>query len=265
VDSFVFRYTLVARQVTGFSTWTWCALWKYRRVARFTVFRLRTSVSLPPDPSVYNVVVQEGEREGQEAVSWKNLFMVGNTNPITDLVEVNVLRIEDGIHPRTFHQMRNKMLLYDVSWPFDRNESRANLFPTDLSDYIGLSTPLDRPKIRQKSRNAGLAIYICDDKLISLRMELVKNGMAAAERMLTYFRVCADVTMWQYPRRNTFETSFQLGQTILANNWFEIITSNHMPKISFNLYIKQAPPNYSIGSFFRRCRICSFHSCTTLS
>jgi hypothetical protein len=58
-----------------------------------------------------------------------------------------------------------------------------------------MSTPLDRPKIRQKSRNAGLAIYIYDDKLINLRMELVKNGMAAAEWMLTYFRVRPDVTM----------------------------------------------------------------------
>jgi hypothetical protein len=73
---------------------------------------------------------------------------------------VNLLGIEDDIHPRTFHRMRNKMLLYDVSWPFDRNESRANRFPTDLSDYIGMSTPLDRPKIRQKSHNVGLAIYI---------------------------------------------------------------------------------------------------------
>jgi hypothetical protein len=45
----------------------------------------------------------------------KNLFMLGNTNPITDQVEVNLLGIEDDIHPRTFHRMRNKMLLYDVS------------------------------------------------------------------------------------------------------------------------------------------------------
>jgi hypothetical protein len=91
--------------------------------------------------------------------------------------------------------MQNKMLLSDASQPFDRNKSHANLFPTDLSDYIGLSTPLDHPKIRKKSRNAGLAIYICDDKLISLRMELVENGMAAAEWILTYFRVRPDVTV----------------------------------------------------------------------
>mmetsp|Transcript_27167 Transcript_27167/g.49099 ORF Transcript_27167/g.49099 Transcript_27167/m.49099 type:complete len:111 (-) Transcript_27167:1023-1355(-) len=77
----------------------------------------------------------------QVVVGRKNLFMLGNTNPITDLVEVNLLGIEDDIHPHTFHRMQNKMLLYDVSRPFDRNESRANLFPTDLSDYIGLSTP----------------------------------------------------------------------------------------------------------------------------
>jgi hypothetical protein len=73
--------------------------------------------------------------------------MLGKMNPITDPVEVYLLGIEDDIHPRTFHRMQNKMLLYDVSQPFDRNKSQATLFPADLSDYIGLSTPLDRPKI----------------------------------------------------------------------------------------------------------------------
>jgi hypothetical protein len=105
-------------------------------------------------------------------------------------------------------------------------------------------------------------LYIYDDKLINLRMELVKNGMATAEWILTYFRVCPDVTMWQYPRRNTFEMSFQLGQLILANNCFEIITSNYLPKIGFSLYIRQAPPNYPIGSFFHHCHICSLQSTT---
>jgi hypothetical protein len=73
--------------------------------------------------------------------------------------------------------------------------------------YIGLSTPLDHPKIQKKSCNAGLAIYICDDKLISLRMELVKNGMAAAEWILTYFRVHPDVTVsWPEDFQNILST-----------------------------------------------------------
>jgi hypothetical protein len=117
----------------------------------------------------------------------KNLAMLGKTNPITDPVEVNLLGIEDDIHPCTFRRMRHKVLLYDVSQSFDMNESRANLFLNGLRDYIGLSTPVDRPKIRQKSRDAGLAIDICDDKLINLRMELVKNGMATAEWIKTYY------------------------------------------------------------------------------
>jgi hypothetical protein len=51
----------------------------------------------------------------QVVVSQKTLFMLGKMNPITDPVEVNLLGIEDDIHPCTFHQMQNKMLLYDVS------------------------------------------------------------------------------------------------------------------------------------------------------
>jgi hypothetical protein len=41
----------------------------------------------------------------QVVISWKNLFMLGKMNPITDQVEVNLLGIEDGIHPLTFHRM----------------------------------------------------------------------------------------------------------------------------------------------------------------
>jgi hypothetical protein len=41
----------------------------------------------------------------------KNLAMLGKTNPITDPVEVNLLGIEDDIHPLTFRRMRHKVLL----------------------------------------------------------------------------------------------------------------------------------------------------------
>jgi hypothetical protein len=85
-------------------------------------------------------------------------------------------------------------------------------------------------------------------------MEHVGNGMAAAEWKLTYFRVRPDVTV---SSPEYFRNVLSTCQSILANNCFEIITSNYLPKIGFNLYIRQAPPNYSIGSFFRRCRICS--------
>jgi hypothetical protein len=41
----------------------------------------------------------------QVVIGQKNLFMLGKMNPITDQVEVNLLGIEDNIHPCTFHRM----------------------------------------------------------------------------------------------------------------------------------------------------------------
>jgi hypothetical protein len=45
----------------------------YRQLGRSSIFWFKTSVSLPPDPSVHNVAVQEGEREGQKAVLLESL------------------------------------------------------------------------------------------------------------------------------------------------------------------------------------------------
>jgi hypothetical protein len=45
----------------------------YRQLGRSSIFLFKTSVSLPPDPSVHNAVVQEGEREGQKAVLLESL------------------------------------------------------------------------------------------------------------------------------------------------------------------------------------------------
>ena len=126
----------------------------------------------------------------------KNLAMLGKTNPKSSK-EARILGMDNDVRPRTFRRMRNKVLLYDVSQPFDRNETRAKRFRMDLSDFIGLSTPLDAPKTRaqNESLNAGFAIDICDDKYVNLRMELIENGKLAAEWIQTYFMVHPDVTV----------------------------------------------------------------------
>jgi hypothetical protein len=56
----------------------------YRQLGHSSIFWFKTSVSLPPDPSVHNVVVQEGEIEGQKAVLLESLqhgFVVNNEAP----------------------------------------------------------------------------------------------------------------------------------------------------------------------------------------
>jgi hypothetical protein len=127
-----------------------------------------------------------------------------------------------------------------------------------------------------------LAIYICDDKLINLRMELVENGMAAAaEWILTYFRVppghptflaswyknyveslCRPPKMQSVPDvtvslpeffRNvllTYLVSRSL-QTIVLKSLQATICLKMV--LTYNTAIRQhSPPNYSFGSFFRR-------------
>jgi hypothetical protein len=126
----------------------------------------------------------------------RNLAMLGKTNPRTDPLEANILGIENDARHRTHFRMSNKVFLYDVSQPFGKNKTQSSLFLRDLSDFIGLSTPVDIPKTMQAhSPNAGFAIDICDDKFHNLRIELIENGKAAAYWIQTYFMINPDVTV----------------------------------------------------------------------
>lgn len=126
----------------------------------------------------------------------RNLAMLGKTNPKRDPVEAALLRIDKDMRRRAYRPMRNKVFLYDSSQPFDSNETRAELFRNDLSDFIGLSTPFAPPRTRlRESRNTHYAIDICDDKFTNLRAELIENGKEDANWIQTYFMVHPHVTV----------------------------------------------------------------------
>jgi hypothetical protein len=100
----------------------------------------------------------------------------------------------------TMHQnappIHNKVFLYDVSQPFDQNDTREALFRKDLSDFMGFDEMLKPLPVRPSgSKNTNYAIDICDDKFIALRGELMTIGRAASKWIRWYFMEHADVTV----------------------------------------------------------------------
>jgi hypothetical protein len=91
--------------------------------------------------------------------------------------------------------MTNKVLLYESSQPYDKNETRASAYWKELSHFIGVSKPFTAPKRATSSRNKGFAIDICDDKFVELRAELIDIGMAASAWIQMYFITHPDVTI----------------------------------------------------------------------
>lgn len=135
-----------------------------------------------------------GKHMPQEVKFHMNLAQMGKTNPPVDIKEARLLRLEEVISDSTTIAMKNPVMLYESSQPFDANRTRAELYWKDLSDYIGVSKPLEPPKRRTKSNNKGYAIDICDEKFVALRKELIQIGKEASEWIQNYFMMLPDVS-----------------------------------------------------------------------
>jgi len=123
-----------------------------------------------------------------------HLAKMGKTKPLKDPDQLKLLGL-DNESAKEYHalDMPNKVFLYDVSQPFDpNNETRAEVFSQDLSNFIGLSkplTPATKKERREKTMN------ICDDKYAELRVELLATGKAASKWIRHYFVDHPDVTV----------------------------------------------------------------------
>ena len=149
----------------------------------FYNFRKRKGRKVPSDE------VMRGLEIPQQVQFHLNLANLGKTN-VTEQ-ESNLLG-PDKKRPRL--HLRNEVFLYEISQPSDKNETRAARFRTDLSDFIGLSIPLD-PLERKESDNFHYAIDICDEEYSHLRARLVENGKVAATWIRNYFLPLPDVTV----------------------------------------------------------------------
>lgn len=149
----------------------------------FYNFRSRQGRRVPSDE------VMRGFELPEQVQFHVNLANLGKTN-ITAR-EARLLGPERRIRR---HQLINKVFLYEISQPSDTNETRSTRFRKDLSNFIGLSTPLD-PLERENSTTFHYAIDICDEEYSGLRAKLVENGKDAAVWIRKYFLPLSDVTV----------------------------------------------------------------------
>lgn len=89
----------------------------------------------------------------------------------------------------------NKVFLFEVSQPFDKDERRRDLFRKDIGDYIGLTKPLEPLKVAASSKNLHYAIDICDQKFADLRVELMRISVSASTWIRKYFMNLPDVVV----------------------------------------------------------------------
>lgn len=122
-----------------------------------------------------------------------HLAMMGKTNLNASEMELLSPFLEESV--AHLKRMRNPVFLYEVSQPFDSNETRNQIFRDDLQKFIGLGAPLNKLVERTVSKNSHKSISICDDKWVTLRADLLRLGKAASVWIRTYFISLGDVTV----------------------------------------------------------------------
>lgn len=143
-----------------------------------------------------------GKKLSPKAKYHEHFAMLGKTSLGKD-----ELKLLGTLQSKPHRRYENQIFLYEVSQPFDKDRERAAIYSKDISEYLGLSQPLDPIVPRtSKSRNYHYAIDICDDKYIQLRAELMEVGKNAAKWIVTYFLDLPDVYVSQ---RGRFEELLQ--------------------------------------------------------
>jgi len=96
--------------------------------------------------------------------------------------------------PPKFPKMSNPVFLYEINQLQDANQTRADLYRSDLQHFLGLQQGLE-PISRGKSKNKSKAIDICDVKYRFVRAELMKNAVRASKWIRMHFLQSPDVTV----------------------------------------------------------------------
>ena len=92
-------------------------------------------------------------------------------------------------------KMKNPVFLYELNQLKDENRTRAELYLSDLKDFLGLQNDLEPISSSQSSNNKDAAIDICDDKYRFVRSELMKHAIEASTWIRSYFLLSPDVTV----------------------------------------------------------------------
>lgn len=122
-----------------------------------------------------------------------HLSRLGKTN-VTNLHEAKLLRMGKAVQPP---KMPNPVFLFEVNQPFDTELGLGEQYQTDLSKFLGLSTPLHNitDEVYNSWNEEKPPQFICDDKYQHLRAELLNIGSESAEWIQKYFIPHPDVTI----------------------------------------------------------------------
>lgn len=123
-----------------------------------------------------------------------HLSAMGKTNHLADPDQMKLLGQLDML--QQISPVSNKIFMYEISQPFDRNQSRAATFRKDFSRFIGLNRTLDAPKVREtSSSHEHGAIAICEEQYKQLRAKLMQVSVNASTWIIDYFLPHPDVTV----------------------------------------------------------------------
>jgi len=98
-------------------------------------------------------------------------------------------------------KMPNPVFLYEINQLHDENQTRADLYQTDLQHFLGLKEGLEpivsssSSSSKSSSQTKYVAIDICDVKYRFIRAELLKNAVEASTWIRRYFLQSPDVTV----------------------------------------------------------------------
>ena len=131
-----------------------------------------------------------GENFPQAVMFHEHLARLGKTN-LTNPDEYQLLGRTEPDYDAPY--MPNPVFLYEVSQPFDKNETRKNAYCQDMTDFLGLRRRLDPLKADPKAGKNYHKLNICEPQYKELRKELMNMGRNASTWLSSFFLKLPDV------------------------------------------------------------------------
>jgi hypothetical protein len=160
----------------------------------FYNFRLRHGFDMPPAETLLGKCRPETYQiSTDEALFHIHLSNLGKTNR-SATAEEKLLEAPQYKVFKNLPRAPNPVFLYEISQLHDANQTRADLYRSDLQAYLGLRQPLD-PVEGPEEENQIKVFDICEENYSEIRAELMKHAKAASVWIREYFLGHPDVTV----------------------------------------------------------------------
>ena len=169
-------------------------------IESFYNHRIQNGLKMPPLEKVpyNNQGFSQGVTLGRAAYH-ANLLHLGKTNLSADelkLLPRPTLRNLRKSNYTNFPTTPNKVYLYDTAQLSDTNETRKTQLLQDVSNFLGLNSPLKnlmkvspgktaKSQIHQEMLDSQ-KIHICEDRYEQVRKKLIDIGTAVSDWIMTY-------------------------------------------------------------------------------